>query len=508
MKSTPAWKVAVGVLSILAACTLIAAIMTPHFDSAGLTMVFLLGVVVTAIAFGRGAAAASAILGVAIFDFAFVPPQFTFRVHDAQYLVVFAVMLIVGLVTGTLTASLREQRESARSSERRAAALYRLANELSIRSTTRDVLRSAADRVADALGVPVLASAPGLHGALVPEAGTPEVLDRASDRAAAEWAFANGQTAGALTGIPVGARGVHIPLVAGTRVLGVLSLDEGAASSLADPERGELLRALSSQTALALERCRLAEDAERVRMEIDAERTRSSLLSSVSHDLRTPLAAITGAASSLREGGSLSEAARADLAETISEEAERLNRLIGNLLDMTRVESGALRVAKEWHSVEEVVGAALTRLETQLAGRTVRLSLPADLPLVPMDDVLLEAVVRNLVENAHKYSPREAPIDVAACREGEVLRLEVLDRGFGLEPGEERRVFEKFYRGKPALASPGVGLGLAICRGIAEAHGGSIEAANRSGGGAAFTVRIPIDGTPPGIEEDDAEETS
>jgi two-component system sensor histidine kinase KdpD len=509
MKANPAWKVAGGVALILSACTLLAALMTSHFDSAGLTMVYLLGVVVTAIAFGRGAAAAAAILSVAIFDFAFVPPRFTFRVHDAQYLVVFLVMMIVGLVTGTLTARLREQRESARSSERRAAALYRLANELSVRGTRKDVLRSAADRIADVLGVPVLASVPDDHGRLVPAAGSVEIWDHASDRAAAEWAFDNGQPAGALTGIPGGARGVHMPLVAGTHVLGVLSLGDGAPASLVDPERVELLRALSSQAALALERCRLAEETEHVHAEMEAERARSSLLSSVSHDLRTPLAAITGAASSLKDGASLPESARSELAETISEEAERLNRVIGNLLDMTRVDSGSLRVTKEWHSIEEVVGAALTRLETQLEGRAVRVSIPADLPLVPMDDVLFEAVLRNLIENAHKYSPRETPIEVSAVIDGQDLCLEVRDRGVGLEPGDETRVFEKFYRGRSSSAAVGAGLGLAICKGIVEAHGGTIEARNRSGGGAVFTVRLPLGGAPPEIDgESDPQEST
>jgi len=280
----------------------------------------------------------------------------------------------------------------------------------------------------------------------------------------------------------------------------VLSLGDGAPASLVDPDRVELLRALSSQAALALERCRLAEESERVRAEVEAERTRSSLLSSVSHDLRTPLAAITGAASSLKDGASLPEAARSGLAETISEEAERLNRVIGNLLDMTRVDSGSLRVAKEWHSIEEVVGAALTRLESQLAGRAVQLSISADLPLVPMDDVLFEAVVRNLMENAHKYSPRETPIEVSAVIDGSELRLEVRDRGVGLEPGDEKRVFEKFYRGKSSSAAAGAGLGLAICKGIVEAHGGTISAGNRSGGGAVFTVRLPLGGTPPEID--------
>jgi two-component system sensor histidine kinase KdpD len=491
-----------GVVLILALCTLLAALMQKHFDSAGLTMVYLLGVVVAAVAFGRGPAVLASVLSVAIFDYAFVPPRYTFEVADAQYLVVFAVMLAVAVITGTLTARLREQREESRRRERRTEALYRLTHDLAARSTTSEVLQAAVDRVSELFGSRAAALVPDERGILSVAAGDSEAVAPAPDRAAAEWAFANGQPSGALTGIPPGARTIHTPLIAGAKILGVLSLE--ATAQDADPETPELVRALSSQTAIALERCRLAEDATRIRGQIEVERARSALLSSVSHDLRTPLAAIAGAASGLRSGEGLPVATRAELAQTISDEAERLDRLIGNLLDMTRVESGTLRVKKEWHSIEDVVGAALTRLEQQLGGRRVQLALPADLPLVPVDDVLLEAVVRNLIENAHKYSGADASIDVAARIEGDWLRLDVADRGMGLREGEEQRVFEKFYRGEPGRALPGVGLGLAICKGVVEAHRGTIEASNRTGGGAVFTIRLPLEGAPPRVEPEGA----
>ncbi len=504
MKPIPAWKVAGGVLSILVACTLLAALMTPHFDSAGLTMVYLLGVVVVAIAFGRVAAVAAAILSVAIFDFAFVPPRFTFRVHDTQYLVVFAVMLAVALVTGTLTSRLREQREAARDRERRTAALYRLTHDLAVRSSTIDVLRAAVERIGEVAGAPIAALTPDGDGALRVVAGAESAVATDAEWTAAEWAFTNGQIAGALSRIPPNARGIHFPLLAGTKVLGVLSMMPIASNTSlpATLEAIELLRALTAQTALALERCRLSEEAQHAQRAADLERTRSALLSAVSHDLRTPLAAITGAASGLRRGNALQEATRRDLADSITEEVERLDRLIANLLDMTRLESGIPRVNKEWHSIEEVVGAALTRLESELDGRPVRLAFPRDLPLVPVDDVLFETVVRNLIENANKYSPPHLAIEVSAALEDSALRLEVADRGPGLAAGEEQRVFEKFYRGKPASGRPGSGLGLAITKGIVEAHGGTIEAENRGGGGASFRVRIPLEGPPPGVVYD------
>jgi len=202
----------------------------------------------------------------------------------------------------------------------------------------------------------------------------------------------------------------------------------------------------------------------------------------------------------------LSEATRRELAETISEQAERLNRLIGNLLEMTRLESNTLLVRKEWHSLEEVVGAALARLETTLGERPIQLDIPDDLPLVPLDDVLFEQVIANLIDNADKYSPAGRPIDVRARIEGGTLRLEVADRGPGLRVGEERRVFEKFYRGADSLSRPGSGLGLAICQGIVVAHSGTIAVAPRPGGGAVFTVSLPLAGEPPVVERERLEE--
>jgi two-component system sensor histidine kinase KdpD len=328
------------------------------------------------------------------------------------------------------------------------------------------------------------------------------------ERAVAQWTYANGQSAGLGTQSLSASRGLHLPLTGSAKVLGVLSVQPGDPQRLRDPDRLKLLQSFANQTALALERCSLAEAAEHAHAQAETERARSALLSSVSHDLRTPLAAITGAASSLRDdAGTLPEVTRRGLADTIAEEAQRLNRLIGDLMEMTRLESGALRVRKEWHSLEEVVGAALVRLESRLGDRPVNLTIPDDLPLVPLDDVLFEQVVWNLVENAEKYTPAGQPIDVTAAIEERELRFEVADRGPGLTAGEEQRVFEKFYRGSKASNRSGVGLGLAICHGIVEAHGGRIVATNRAGGGAVFTVWLPLEWEPPRVEAEPPEAT-
>lgn len=506
---TRPWVGYLGALAVVGGCTVIAELMHRRFDLSNLTMVYLVGVVVSAIAFGRGPAIFASMLSVAAFNFVFVPPRFTFHVADPQFLVTFAVLLLVAVVIATLTARLREQLDHARQRELRAAALYRLSHDLVARSTADEVAQAAVSRIAEIMDAPVVLLTPDADGRLRPaptSSGDPgSDLPAWLDPAAARWAHENGELSGPGTAVLPDARGVFAALRGPTQGLGVLAVEARDPLRFHDLERVHLLRALASQTALALERCRLAGEAEAARTQAEAERTRSALLSAVSHDLRTPLAAITGAASGLRDAPEgLSEATRRDLADTIVTEGQRLNRLIGNLLEMTRLESGAVRARKDWHSLEEVVGAALGRLEDALGDRPIRLALPDDLPLVPLDDVLFEQVVFNLVENADKYAPAGTPIDIAAAIEGSALRFEVADRGPGLAAGEERRVFEKFFRGAAGAGRSGVGLGLAVCRGMIEAHGGTITAANRPEGGAILTVRLPLGGAPPVVEAEPA----
>ncbi|HKQ57763.1 MAG TPA: ATP-binding protein, partial [Candidatus Eisenbacteria bacterium] len=471
-----------------------------------LTMVYMVAVVVSAMTFGRGPAIAAAVVSSLLFDYLFVHPRLTFLASDTQYLLTFAVELMVAILIGTLTASLRNQLRRTRQREQRTAALYHLSHDLVAPRATREVVRTAIARIAEVLDTRVTLLLPGDDGRLreppdPPASGWPWSQPADVEVAAASWVHEHGAPAGSGTAVFPAAGAVYVALRGATGGLGVLAIRADDPRRLHDPEPLALLEALASQTSLALERCRLAGEAETAHMAAETERTRSALLSSVSHDMRTPLTAITGAASNLCDGSSvLADDTRRALTETISKEAERLNRLIGNLLDMTRLESGAVRARKEWHSVVEVVGAALGRLEAQLGDRPVRLALADHLSLVPLDDVLIEQVVCNLVENAHKHTPPGRPIEIAASIAGAELVLEVADRGAGLAPGEERRVFEKFYRGADSAGRPGFGLGLAVCRGMVAAHGGTIEVANRTEGGARFTVRLPIDGEPPAIE--------
>jgi two-component system sensor histidine kinase KdpD len=297
-----------------------------------------------------------------------------------------------------------------------------------------------------------------------------------------------------------GARALYLPLRAGRGTVGVLGIEPPPGEGPLTPEQLHLLETFAAQAALAIERVALVEEAQLARVQSETERLRNSLLSAVSHDLRTPLATITGSASALVEQESgLDAGARRELAQAIQEEADRLNRLVHNLLEMTRLESGGIRVNKDWHPLEEVVGSALARLEKPLGARRVDIDLPPDLPLVPLDPLLVEQVLINLLENAVKYTPAGSPIEVSAVVEDRRVCVTVADRGPGFAPGEDTRVFDKFFRGHLVGTRAGAGLGLAIARGIVEAHGGEIVAEPRPGGGALFRFSLPLAADPPEV---------
>ena len=321
----------------------------------------------------------------------------------------------------------------------------------------------------------------------------------------AQWVFEHGERAGLGSDTLPGASALYLPLVGSKDPIGVLAVRPTLATRFLDQEQLHLLEVLANQIALALERARLAEEAQQAHVSVETERMRNAILSSVSHDLRTPLATITGAASGLLEGNDqLSPAARHELTQSIYNEAHRLDRLVRNLLDMTRLESGAVQLQREWHPFEEIVGAALTRLEGRLNGHHVRTNFQADLPLVPLDGVLMEQVLINLLENALKYAPPSTTIELSATGSDRELVFEIADRGPGIPPGDEQRIFDKFYRAGPAREG-GVGLGLTICRGIIEAHGGRIWAEKRPGGGAVFQFTLPIEQAQPTIEAEKVE---
>jgi two-component system sensor histidine kinase KdpD len=489
----------------VAVSTVIAWAMFNRFALSNLIMVYLLGVIVVATRYGRGPSLLASLLSVAAFDFFFVPPYFTFAVSDTEYLVTFAVMLVVALVISGLAVRIRAQAESARERERRMAALYAMSRELASTRGVDRLLEVAVRHIAEVFRTRVVVLLPQPDGRLAPGEGAAAQFPMdASELAVSQWVHEHGQVAGQGTDTLPGASGLYLPLTGSRGTVGVLGLRPQDPRSLRAPEQLHQLETFASQTALAIERARLAEEAEQAQVRAETERLRNSLLSSVSHDLRTPLASITGAASTLLEGESrLDAGTRRDLLEALHEEADRLNRLVQNLLEMTRLESGALQLHTEWHSVEEVVGAALGRFGKALARRPVTTRVPADLPLVPMDDVLIEQVLINLVDNVLKYTPAESPVEVSAEDTGTAVLVEVADRGPGLPPGEERRIFEKFHRAEATRSVRGAGLGLAICQGIVRAHGGRIWAENRPGGGIAIRFTLPLKEAPPVLSEPD-----
>jgi two-component system sensor histidine kinase KdpD len=415
-------------------------------------------------------------------------------------------MLVVGLLVSTLAARVRDAAEFAQKRERRTRSLYALSRELAGPHDPRAIAAAGARHVLDLLHCPAVVFLPGPGRALEPMAEeAPGFTRDPRERAVAQWAFDHKSAAGADTDtLPAGAA-LYEPLVAGGECLGVLGIELPPAQRPLPPDQRELLTALARQIAGPLERARLAESAGAARLAAESERLRSTLLSSVSHDLRTPLAAITGAASGLLVEPPPGSEARRELAATVLEEADRLNRLVANLLDMTRLEAGTLEPKRDWHSLEEVVGGALARVERHAQGRPLAAEVAPELPLVAIDAVLVEQALVNLLENALRHGATEAGkrgvVKVTARRDGPFALVSVEDDGPGFPPQQAERLFDKFYRAKDG---PGAGLGLAIARAVVTAHGGRIWAEPREPRGAAFRFTLPIGEAPPTPPDEEA----
>jgi two-component system sensor histidine kinase KdpD len=488
---------------IVAATTIAGFVLRSKLNPTDVAMGFLLAVVLVASRCARGPAVWASVLSIAIFDFAFVPPYYTFSVHDTSYVLTFGVMLVVALVMSGLVAQVREQGADARDRESLAAARYALSKDLADARSRSDVINVTESHLRRLVaGTPIIVlqsedpSSPGtLPLPAVEPFGSLEV------RVAAEWAFERLESAGHGTAHCAEADALVVPLRTPTRAMGIVALVPGEPGRVPSASERGMVEALAALAAEALERTTMAEQHRLARTEVEAERLRTSLLSSLSHDLRTPLGSIEGAASSLFEDqGSLPPEVRRDLAESILEASQRMSRLVVNLLDMIRVETGALAVTKAWQPLEEVVGVVLIRMEDRLKSHPVDVRLPDDLPLVPVDELLLEQVFTNLLENAARHTPPGTPITIRAWPENGAVVVEVADRGPGIPPGETENIFRKFYRAAAVTPAPGgsTGLGLTICRGIIAVHGGRIWVESRSGGGAAFRFTLPLDGPPIG----------
>ncbi|HEX4986555.1 MAG TPA: two-component system sensor histidine kinase KdpD [Burkholderiales bacterium] len=484
--------------AICTAATAAALPLAGRLDLANIVMLFLLAVVVTAVRFGRGPAVLSAFLGVAAFDFFFVPPRYALAVSDAQYLIVFGVMLAVALVIGHLTSGLRFQARVAGHREARTQALYEIARELSGVLTREQVIEIGDRHIEASFHARAVILLPDAADKLAafdanPQAGAPAV-----DLAVAQWVFDNGKPAGFATDTLPGSRVHYTPLPAPMRTRGVLVLEPEISRLLLIPEQRRLLETFAALIAIALERVHYVEVAQGALVRIESERLRNSILSAMSHDLRTPLTSLLGLAESLAITRPPLSAAQLEMAGAIRDEAVRMNALVNNLLDMARLQAGEVRLNRQWQPLEEAVGAAVAAMRQPLAKHTVRIDLPADLPLAEVDAVLFERVLCNLLENAAKYTPAGSEVVIEASTQGDEFRVAVADNGPGLAPGMEEAIFEKFTRGEVESTTPGVGLGLAISRAIVEAHGGRIWVERGRDGGARFVIALPR-GTPPAL---------
>lgn len=491
-----------------AACVAATALSWPlqwHFDTANIVMLYLLCVVGVALRLGRGPAVLASFLSVGLLDFFFVLPRMSFAVSDVQYLMTFGVMLAVGLVIGQLTAGLRYQAQVAGERERRARRLFELTRELASALQAEQVLQLAEQSLSHEVQGLVLVYALDDQDRLQP---SPRQAALASadqpDMGTARWALDHGQAAGMFTDTLPGSAWLYLPLKASMRTRGVLALRPGSTRSVMLPELREQLETYARIVGQSLERVHYVAVAQEAVVNIESERLRSSLLSALSHDLRTPLAVVYGLADTLAAMPALPPQGR-DMAAALRQEAQRINAMVNNLLDMARLQSGAVQLRRQWQPVEEVVGSALQAMQSALSGHSVRTDVPAGLPMVHLDAVLIERVLCNLLENAIKYTPPGSVITLSASVRAPDLVLCVSDNGPGLPPGSAEVLFEKFTRGERESSIPGVGLGLAICRAIMTAHQGRIWAERGTQSGASFCLSLPL-GTPPSLPAPETED--
>ncbi|MGZ8259129.1 MAG: two-component system sensor histidine kinase KdpD [Caldimonas sp.] len=502
-KGSASWTRYAWSAVVCAAVTLLTAPLHARLDLANIVMVFLLAVVFTAVRFGRGPAVLAAFLAVGAFDFFYVEPRFTFSVSDAQYLLTFGVMLVVALVIGQLTAVLRFQARVATSREERMRGLYEMSRDLSgalLAEQVADVAARFIKAEFDANVALLVADPQDRIGTPVPAPSPPAGLDTAI----AQWAFDHAEAAGHGTNTLPAAAILYLPLKAPMRMRGVLAVEPRDPGRLAGPEQRRLLDTCASLVAISLERIHYVDVAQSTTVQMESERLRNSLLAAISHDLRTPLSALIGMADSMAltaEPGTR----QAELAQSMREAAMRMKSQVSNLLDMAKLQSGHVQLNRQWLPLEEAVGSALRAMGAAFDARRVRVDLPADLPLLSVDAALFERVLCNLLENTGKYTPADTPVEISAQSVDDRVKIFIDDHGPGLPRHREEAIFEMFERGRKESAAPGVGLGLAICRAIVEAHGGRIGGETRSGGGARFTIELPR-GDPPQLGELEVQE--
>jgi two-component system sensor histidine kinase KdpD len=469
-----------------------------YFDLSNIVMLFLLTVVFVALKLGRGPAVLASFISVASFDFFYVPPRLSFAVSDVQYLMTFGIMLAVGLIIGQLTAGLKYQAHIATSREARVRALYEMSRDLSGALIPEQIAEICGRFIASQFGALASLILADLDDKLMPPLAAttkPPLIDHGI----AQWAFDHEEAAGNGTDTLPGSPVLYLPLKAPMRIRGVFAFEAASAEHVMTPEQRRLLETFARLIAIALERIHYVDIAQSATVKMESERLRNSLLSAISHDLRTPLSVLVGMADTIALTKPPPSGQQMEIAATMRAEAMRMTALVNNLLDMARLQAGEIRLNRQWHPLEEIVENSLRAMRANLAQHHVSVHLAEDLPLLEIDAVLMERVFCNLLENAEKYTPENSHIEIGAQVSASDVVIWVEDDGPGLPPGKEAEVFKKFERGEKESATPGVGLGLAICLAIVEAHGGHMFAENKASKGARFVIILPM-GTPPAIE--------
>jgi len=483
---------------------LAAALLFPIVELPNIVMVFLLAVVLVSMRYGRGPGVLASFLSVAIFDFAFVPPRFSFAVTDVQYLMTFGVMLAVGLITGQLTAGSKYQAKVAIRREQRVRSLYEMSRDLSAALMPEQIAEIGERFIVAELSAKAAFMLTDENDQLRPALASANGLP-AIDMGIAQWAFDHAEAAGQGTNTLAASPILYLPLKAPMRLRGVLALEMRNMDRLMIPEQRRLLDTFASLIAIALERVHYVEVAQNTTVQMESERLRNSVLSAISHDLRTPMSVLVGLADSMFLTLPPPTGPQAEIARSLKEEALRVSDQVNNLLDMARLQAGRVELNRQWQPLDEVVVSALKTLERSFAKYQIKIALDEDLPLVNIDSVLMERVIYNLLENAVKYTPPGSEVEIGARATEKTIDIWVDDNGPGLPEGKEEMIFKKFERGQPEGTTRGVGLGLAICRAIVEAHGGEIHAENRPQGGAHFVFSLPK-GNPPQLDMDDQPE--
>lgn len=487
------WRGVPASLAITGLITILGFWIEPVIGGPNLAILYMLAVVFSALRWGQVAVAISAISGGLFFDYFFVPPFRSFVIGDVWYLITVTGLLAVGLIVSTLMVATREDARAARRREARVSALYSFTQSLASGNELDQILDSVARHFIEIFRRPVVVLLPAAEGLTVRFSSAELVFDE-DEKTTASWVFENGQEAGCGTKMFSDSRIRYRPLKAGPRIVGVIGFQTKSSKDLLPPDQRELLGIFLDQTTLALTRADLAKKAKRAEVLQEADKFQRALLNSVSHNLRTPLASILGVLNIILEDAPLLDVpTQQSLLKTAQDEAKQLDWLVQNLLDMTRIEGGAIRVKAELCDVHDVVASALRQLGESARSHAILVNIAPGLPFVPMDDVLMVQVLVNLLDNALKYSPADAPVEIQAHLSAGRLEITILDRGRGIPEGELERVFDKFYRVAVPGAPKGTGLGLSICKGFVEAHNGKIVARRRTEGGTEIAVLLPLE---------------